>query len=84
MALNIWEVMLRGSALTTRVKSARGEAGRDIVGYHGNKRKNSCVMKKLDPPAMLMLAGVALREAGVRVRLLLLGVTPRDEERNYC
>lgn len=31
---------------------------------------------ELDPPAMLMLAGVAFREAGVRVRLLLLGVTP--------
>lgn len=38
---------------------------------------------ELDPPAMLMLAGVALREAGVRVRLLLLGVTPRDEKINY-
>lgn len=29
---------------------------------------------------MLMLAGVALREAGVRVRLLLLGVTPEKEK----
>lgn len=30
---------------------------------------------------MLMLAGVALREAGVRVRLLLLGVTPETRKR---
>lgn len=32
--------------------------------------------KEQDSPAMLMLAGVAFREAGVRVRLLLLGVMP--------
>lgn len=29
-----------------------------------------------DSPAMLMLAGVAFRDAGVLVRLLLLGVMP--------
>lgn len=82
MALNIWEVMLRGSALTTRVKSARGDAGRDVVSCHGNKKGKLGCCAELDPPAMLMLAGVALMEAGVRVRLLLLGVTPGDEKRH--
>lgn len=33
-----------------------------------------------DLPAMLILAGVAFREAGVLVRLLLLGVMPLTEE----
>lgn len=35
-------------------------------------------------PAMLILAGVAFRDAGVLVRLLLLGVMPsRDERRCF-
>lgn len=47
MALNIWEVILRGRALTARVRSA-----------------------------ILILAGVAFRDAGVLVLLLLVGVIP--------
>lgn len=82
MALNIWEVMLRGSALTTRVKSARKMQGTTSSVTREQKGKFDCDAE-LDLPAMLMLAGVALRDAGVRVRLLLLGVTPREEKRNY-
>lgn len=34
-------------------------------------------------PAMLILAGVAFRDAGVLVRLLLLGVMPLGVEEGY-
>lgn len=36
MALNIWEVMLRGSALTARVRSGKGE---DVVEIQSKKKK---------------------------------------------
>lgn len=81
MALNIWEVMLRGSALTARVRSGKGQ---DVVKTQSTPRKKESVFEgKNTSPAMLILAGVAFSDAGVLVRLLLLGVMPLRVERSY-
>lgn len=38
------------------------------------------ILKVQHSPAKLMLAGVAFTDAGVRILLLLLGVTPIDRQ----
>lgn len=73
--------MLRGSALTARVRSGKKERGGKNSINATEKRKR--VQGAKPSPAMLMLAGVAFRDAGVLVRLLLLGVMPLGVERCY-
>lgn len=46
-------------------------------------KKKNVFEGKTASPAMLILAGVAFRDAGVLVRLLLLGVMPLRVERSY-
>lgn len=47
------------------------------------RNKEKCVfVKELHSPAMFILAGVAFSDAGVLVRLLLVGVTPMRGEHN--
>lgn len=46
------------------------------------RTKSTCANgREKDLPAMLILAGVAFREAGVLVRLLLVGVMPLTVEK---
>lgn len=75
--------MLRGSALTARVKSGKRARGskNSVKGTEKLKKKKPVQGAKPPSPAMLMLAGVAFRDAGVLVRLLLLGVMPLGVER---
>lgn len=74
--------MLRGSALTARVRSGKGQVvvkkipSTPLKQEHVSEGKNTT-------PAMLMLAGVAFRDAGVLVRLLLLGVMPLRDEKSF-
>lgn len=79
MALNIWEVMFWGKAFTARVRSVstqRWEMGTLSVQVLLVPSLQVLVPGLSSLPARLMLAGVALIEAGVRVLLLLLGVMP--------
>lgn len=90
MALNIWDVMFLGRALTALVKSERKrERERENVLKYV-KEKNVIFLLFGCIPAMFMLAGVAFTDAGVRVLLLLLGVMPSerkimagDQKHNY-
>lgn len=60
--------------MTARVRSGKGE---DVVKIQSTPLKREHVLKgENSSPAMLILAGVAFRDAGVLVRLLLLGVMP--------
>lgn len=73
--------MLRGSELTARVRSGKRE---DVVKIQSTPLKKENVFEeKNTSPAMLIFAGVAFRDAGVLVRLLLLGVMPLRVERSY-
>lgn len=88
MALNIWDVMFRGRALTARVKSeSEGtDLGFKYTLQYFKKKKNPVVFREnisiSDIPAMLMLAGVAFTDAGVLV-LLLVGVTPLERQQKH-
>lgn len=79
MALNICEVMFWGRAFTARVRSVstqRWGMGTSEVKVLLVPSLQLPVPDMSSSPARLMLAGVALIEAGVRVLLLLLGVMP--------
>ncbi len=49
--------------------------------YYSSTRAEYVDLCERDSPAMLILAGVAFRDAGVLVRLLLLGVMPLTGEK---